>query len=91
MSANFRLRQHLGFIFTAATSDTCTTTNFHPEDGMECKVYSEGTLPAGLAVETTYWIVSANKAAGTFKLSATKGGAAVDITSTGSGTHRIFV
>jgi hypothetical protein len=39
------------------------------------------TLPAGLAEDTTYWVV--NTATDEFKLSATQGGAAVNITAFG--------
>lgn len=41
-----------------------------------------GTLPAGLSEDTTYWVV--NSAADNFKLSATQGGAAIDITAVGN-------
>jgi len=46
---------------------------------------SGGALPAGLSVQTTYYArdVSGN----TLKLAATAGGAAIDITGTGTGAH----
>ncbi len=46
---------------------------------------TNGTLPAGLGPDTDYFVVSA--AASTFKVSATSGGAAIDITDAGTGTH----
>jgi hypothetical protein len=48
---------------------------------------SGGTLPVGLSADTDYNAVNVSGA--TCKLSLTEGGAAVDITSTGSGTHFI--
>lgn len=48
---------------------------------------STGTLPAGLNSTSFYYII--NSATNTFKVSATEGGAAVNITSTGSGVHTI--
>lgn len=43
------------------------------------------TLPAGLSDSVYYWVVNAT--ANTFQVSLTKGGTAVDITDTGTGTH----
>lgn len=47
-----------------------------------------GTLPAGLSTLTQYYVV--NVAAATLQLSATNGGAAINITDAGSGTHTIY-
>lgn len=46
---------------------------------------SGGALPAGLSAGTTYYVI--NAATDTFKVSLTLGGAAVDITDAGTGTH----
>ena len=48
---------------------------------------TSGTLPAGLALATTYYLKGVSGA--TAQLSLTAGGAAVDITDTGTGTHSI--
>lgn len=48
---------------------------------------SGGSLPAGLDIETDYHVVNVSGA--TFKLSASSGGAAIDITTGGFGTHFI--
>lgn len=45
-----------------------------------------GALPAPLAVDTTYYVI--NPSGTTFQLSATVGGAAINTTNAGSGTHR---
>lgn len=71
--------------FTASTDDTCTATAHGLTDGVRVLV-DVATAPGGLA-DGIYWVRDATT--NTFKLTATEGGAAVDITSTGSGTHRI--
>lgn len=48
---------------------------------------SGGALPAGLAPNTNYFVIGATN--NTLQLSLTSGGAAVDITGTGTGTHFI--
>ncbi len=48
---------------------------------------SGGTLPTGLAVNTVYY--AKDVTANTFKVSATAGGAAVNISAIGSGTHTV--
>lgn len=73
------------FTFTAATTDIITATAHGLVDGTRVTVATTTTLPAGLAASTNYYVIEATT--DTFKLSATPGGAAVDITSTGSGTH----
>jgi len=43
-----------------------------------------GTLPAGLATATTYYIISYTASTGAMQVSATEGGAAVDLTNVGT-------
>lgn len=76
-------------IFTAATAtEICTPSGRIFTDTQRVRVHNKGgELPAGLSVDTDYYIISASST--TFKLSATLGGGAVDITSTGTGTHYI--
>ncbi len=50
---------------------------------------SGGALPAGFLPFTDYWIIAGNFAANTLQLSASKGGASVNATSDGTGTHTI--
>ena len=71
--------------FTAATNDTCTLATHGLSDGQLVQVESTTTLPGGLSASTNYYLIAT--ATNTFKLSLTAGGAAVDITSTGTGTH----
>jgi len=72
--------------FTAvAATDIITATAHGLSNGMTLQVTSAGTLPAGLTASTVYYVISSTT--NTFKVSLTSGGAAVDITDTGSGTH----
>lgn len=66
-------------------TDVITITAHGLADGDPVKFSSTGTLPTGITAGTTYYLVSSTT--DTFKISATSGGAAVDITGTGSGTH----
>jgi hypothetical protein len=67
-------------------TDIFTATAHGLQDGDEV-IFSNsgGALPTGLSAATTYYIISAT--ANTFKVSTTKGGSAVNITSTGTGTN----
>jgi hypothetical protein len=71
--------------FTAATSDTCTSNGHTLQDNDTVYLISTGTLPAPLDNTTLYHVI--NSATNTFKLSTSQGGAAVNITDIGSGTH----
>jgi hypothetical protein len=71
--------------FTAATSDTCTSYGHTLQDDDQVYLISTGTLPSPLNNTTPYYII--NSSTDTFKLSTSVGGAAVNITSVGSGTH----
>jgi hypothetical protein len=67
-------------------TDVCTSTAHGLANGQKGRLTnSGGALPAGLATDTDYWLVAV--AANTFQLSATKGGAAVNATGDGTGTH----
>jgi len=77
---------------TFATTDVALTTNIItiPIDiasGTEIIFTTTGTLPAGLSLATTYYCL--RQSATTIKVAATSGGAAIDITAVGSGTHTI--
>jgi len=52
---------------------------------------TSGTLPAPLAAGVTYYVRDVDVSLGTFRVAATAGGEAVDLTTTGTGTHRIYV
>jgi hypothetical protein len=72
--------------FTVNASTDVVTSNAHGlVDGMIIQVSSTTTLPDPLAADTDYYIISATT--NTFKVSTTRGGSAVDLTDTGTGTH----
>lgn len=74
--------------FTADdTTDVITSAGHGLNDGQAVRLTTTDTLPAGLSVDTTYYVRDADRAAGTFKLAETRSGAAVDITDAGTGTH----
>ncbi len=72
------------FTVTAGT-DRVNATAHGLNNDVPIVLTSSGTLPAGLALATTYWVI--NKTTNDFQVSLTRGGAAVDITGAGSGTH----
>ena len=49
-----------------------------------------GALPAGLTINTPYFVIAAGFGVDAFEISATSGGAAINTTSDGSGTHTLF-
>lgn len=75
-----------GTVFTAATSDVCTSTAHGLSNGDVLLLTTSNTLPAGLSLATPYYVI--DRTDDTFKLSASSGGSAVDITDTGTGVHK---
>jgi hypothetical protein len=76
--------------FTADhTIDTYTASEHCLTDDTPVRVSSSGTLPSGLSSSTTYYVINATD--DTFQLSASVGGAAVAITTNGSGAHTLVV
>lgn len=75
------------FTVTAAT-DLITSADHGLTVGERVRfVNSGGALPAGLAAATDYYVIASGLTANDFKVSATDGGSAVDITGAGTGTH----
>jgi len=75
--------------FTAATSDVCTSPNHQMIDDLGVYVVSTGVFPAPLGNTAQYFIIDAT--ANTFKLAESRGGTAVDITSTGGGDNYVLI
>jgi len=73
--------------FTANATTDQVTTNRPYANGDKVKASTTTTLPGGLDATLDYYVVNANAAGTTFQLSLTSGGAAVDLTSAGTGTH----
>jgi hypothetical protein len=68
--------------YTASTSDTLTSPNHGLSDGQQVWLYTTGNMPTGLSSGTIYFVI--NSATNTFRLSESLGGAAINITATGS-------
>lgn len=62
-----------------ATSDTITAAGHQMGNGMTITVSSDGSYPSGLAASTTYYVINANIDNGTFQVSTTATGSAIDI------------
>lgn len=81
-------RFELGTATTAVTADSTTDlitapSGFGVVDGDPVVFLAITSVPGGLATRVVYWAVSTS--GNTFKVSATRGGTAIDITSNGSG------
>lgn len=82
--------------FTAATTDICTMVAHGLESGDPVRLTTSGTLPAGLFLATSYYVIYVSD--DTFRLTTTYALAiaattplwtgSIDITSIGSGTHK---
>lgn len=76
------------FTVPLPVNDECVTAAAHGKsNGYLITVISTGVRPGGLVENVPYYFVSASGAI--FKLSLSPGGAAVDLTDSGSGTHSI--
>lgn len=74
--------------FTAdAGADTLTLTDHGLRTNEPVRLTTDGTLPAGLATSTTYWVIYDD--VDTLQLAAAEDGSAIDITDTGTGTHTL--
>lgn len=69
------------------STDVVTATGHNFTDTTPIVFTTTGTLPAPLAISTVYYV--RDSAANTFKVAATSGGAAIDITTTGTGTLNV--
>lgn len=76
-----------GSVFTAdAGTDVITSASHGLSDTNAILLTTSDTLPAPLATATPYYV--RDSTASTFKVAATSGGAAIDITDAGTGTHK---
>lgn len=58
-------------------------------DDQKVRLRTTDTLPGGLSTGTDYWIVNLDRDARTFQLAASGGGAAINLTDSGTGTHTV--
>ena len=78
----------LGTFTVDSATDIVTLSSHGKVNGDILHVASTTSLPGGLSANTVYYVRDA--AASTFRLAASSGGSAIDITSTGSGTHSAY-
>lgn len=71
-----------------ASTNVFAATGHGMTAGTAVKVHAVTTLPAGLSATRIYYLITVN--ANDFQLSTVAGGSAVDITTTGSGTVRVY-
>src|SRR5262249_52923218 len=78
--------------FTANSgTDVITTGLFGLSDNTPITVFnSGGALPAPLVAGTTYYTRDSVPSSKTFKLAATPGGSAINLTTNGSGTNKLY-
>jgi len=77
---------------TSITNASPAVVNYtgHPFVAGDKVVFSTtGALPTGLTAGTVYYVISAGLTANAFQVSATSGGAAINTSSAGSGTHSV--
>jgi hypothetical protein len=77
------------FTVDVATPATFTLAAHGFVTGTPFQITTTGALPTGLAVDTTYYVITAGLVAGSFRASATLGGAAINTTGSQSGTHTL--
>ena len=91
MSLKSALYSHLkgdyGVTFTVNATTNVLTGSHTRSNGDKVRVASTTTIPSGLSTDTDYFVI--NVAGNDFKLSATSGGAEIDIVDTGTGTHSL--
>jgi hypothetical protein len=93
--ASYFLRDAVGTLGTATATVSYSTTNILSCTGHGLNVgdpvmfTTSGTLPTGLAANTTYYVISTNLGANQFSVSTTFNGSILSITAAGSGTHTV--
>jgi hypothetical protein len=77
------------FTYQVDTSTDILTTNVYLDDGTNIIILSSGATPAPLLSGNNYYVRDSTGTS--FKLASTLGGAALDITTTGTGTQYINI
>lgn len=74
--------------FSASSSTDVITAPGHAYNDNDVVRFfdaDDSTLPTGVAEGTSYYVINTNQVAGTFKVSASEGGATIDLTAAGNG------
>jgi len=96
-SGTFTSVKTVGAVTSTVTTNSPSTpvlitwTNHNLTVGTRMQFTTTGTLPAGLSLVTDYFIIAAGLTANSFEVSASQGGAAINTTTAGSGTHTASV
>ena len=69
-------------------TETFTSNSHGKANAAAVRFHATTTLPGGISAATTYYVI--NTATNTFQVSATVGGSAVNVTSSGSGTITVY-
>lgn len=86
--SGFPVNGEIGTVVADATANTLTLVRHGLVDGSRVQfTTSAADLPAGLSASTDYYVRDVTL--DTFKVAATLGGAVVDITDAGTGTHKV--
>jgi len=80
-------RNWVTFTVTTANPAVFTSTAHNLVEDDEVILDFTSTIPAGLAVDTPYFVVYDGLAADTFELSSSKGGTPLAVTVAGAGTY----
>lgn len=75
----------------ANTDDTLTATAHGLSAGDTVIFETDGTIPTGLTADTQYYVISSGLTADVFKVSATLGGSAIDITNAQTSSNHAFL
>lgn len=89
LAAEHQYEPTFGTTDVAIATDIITITAHEFDNADLISFTSSDTLPAGLAIDTFYHIIS--KTTNNFKVSATQSGSAIDITDVGVGTHTAHI
>jgi hypothetical protein len=85
------LERSLGAVtITNATPAVATKSTHTLIEGDTVYFTTDGALPAGVVSDTIYYVIAAGLTANAFQFSLTVGGAAINTTNAGSGTHTLF-
>lgn len=85
----YGLNQRSEFVALLAVNKIRLTDVHHFWEGQAVRLITTNTLPGGLAADTTYYVL--NIGGPYLQLSATPGGAPIDITTAGTGVHTLGV
>ena len=81
--------QRSGVVVSSVSLNTFTLVSHGFIEEQPVMFSTDNTLPAGLTEWVGYYVIADGLSADTFKVSTTVGGASVDVTDTGTGTHSV--